>query len=400
MALEIPFKDHLLPPNATDAERAVATVAKRVTDVPTPIDIVKRPLETPANFLPFLAWERSVDIWDHDWPEAKKRAVTESALRLHQRKGTAPVIRRYVEYAGGRVIHIERPPGKIYSGAALSKEQREAWLAKLPQVRVWQQWDRAPAQGRMFSGGQLYKSFFETTVTYPNDSIARTRRRARWVVDGVETDIRVEPFEGSFRLFITAPASPMAVFSKQPFGGRFFLPSTAAQRIVTIAPVSLSPWRTAAVPSLRPISVEPERIAQRAPRGPGVFCGDPVRGHYFVPSTAAIRLFERYPVANGTAPVKPPSIQFMGIGRYGAPAHTAVLRTSIPTRASPVAAGEGAFAPRTRFWLPHDPRPLDRVCRAVQSAKRLTDRIKLDLGPRPRFLAGQLLLAGDSMPAY
>jgi phage tail P2-like protein len=45
--------------------------------------------------LPFLAWERSIDIWNPDWPDQIKRNVIAS-IPLHFKKGVAYAIEQYV----------------------------------------------------------------------------------------------------------------------------------------------------------------------------------------------------------------------------------------------------------------------------------------------------------------
>jgi phage tail P2-like protein len=133
----VTYPDHLLPANATNLERIFSASARRIQDIPTPIDKVKRPFETTASFLPFVGWEYSVDVWFDNWSETTKRAITARSLILHQKKGTAFAIREYVRYAGGSVRKIERPPMHTFSGPSLTKEQRQAWLASPPQVRVF-----------------------------------------------------------------------------------------------------------------------------------------------------------------------------------------------------------------------------------------------------------------------
>lgn len=395
MALAIDYKDHLLPPNATDAERALATVTGRVTAIPTPIDIVKRPMQTPAAFLPFAAWEYSVDVWNEDWPQARKRAVTQRSIALHMRKGTAYCIREYVRYADGAVLSIERPPMKTFSGPSLTREERERWLSGLPQVRVWRMRESAPASVfKAFYGGYHAgrRSFFADTAAVPSTALSRLRRRARWVVDGVETETRVSELGSYFRLHFRSVEGRRA-FSGRCFGRRHFIPSDAWRRLVTIQPQPRLAWRSAAGPTLTPVNAEPERVKIGGHRGRSVFCDLPMRAGFHVPSTARFRIFDRYAVHDGRRVARRSPVQFMGVGRYGFPTHTARLHLSVPGRRSPFAAGAGVSLPKARFWMPHDRARLERVRRAVQSAKRLSDKILLVIGPRARFVAGQPFLA-------
>ena len=77
----------LLPPNATQLERALEQ-GVRVHDLTTPADVINDPLACPAEILPWLAWELSVDTWDATWSEATKRQAVAESIELHRRKGT------------------------------------------------------------------------------------------------------------------------------------------------------------------------------------------------------------------------------------------------------------------------------------------------------------------------
>lgn len=79
----------LLPENATPRELAIADVDGRFEDLDT--DLIRRVRqveEADAVYLPSLAWERSVDVYDPLWSDEVKRAVIASAPIVHRYKGT------------------------------------------------------------------------------------------------------------------------------------------------------------------------------------------------------------------------------------------------------------------------------------------------------------------------
>lgn len=78
----------LLPPNASLTERALEAAGTLVCDVDGHLDTLRNPETIPANLLPWLAWDRSVDVWDTAWTDSQKRAVVASSIRVHQHKGT------------------------------------------------------------------------------------------------------------------------------------------------------------------------------------------------------------------------------------------------------------------------------------------------------------------------
>ncbi|UZE51126.1 phage tail protein I [Rhodopseudomonas sp. P2A-2r] len=385
--------DHLLPANAAPLEQVIAASGRRIQAIPVPIDTVSQPYEVKASFLPFVGWGLSVDVWFNEWPETTKRNIAARSLLLHQKKGTLYAISEYARYAGGAVLSVERPPTRIFSGPSLTREQREAWLSRLPQVRVFLiQEEGQFGSAKAFGGGKQRGRFFERSFAVPSTALSRLHRRARWVVNGVEQTIRVGEFGSYFRLHFPSTEG-RSVFCDRVRARRFFIPSTAWRRLATVAPAPRLAWRSPVSPTLQAVTSEPERTKIPGTRGPRRFSNTPMHG-FFVPSSAKYRIFDRYAINDGSRPLKRPAFQFTGIGRYGFPAHTAFLRMSIPGKRSKRAAGEGIMIPRSRYWIPHDGTRVDNVKRAIQSAKRLSDRVLLNLGPKPRFIAGRPFFAG------
>lgn len=109
--------DTLLPPNATDQERALDQSTGRITDVPVPIRELWNPATCPADKLAWLAWAFGVDEWSEAWTEASKRATIRDAVLVQSRKGSVWSIRRVLENAGyGTAQLIEGYAGNLYDG--------------------------------------------------------------------------------------------------------------------------------------------------------------------------------------------------------------------------------------------------------------------------------------------
>lgn len=90
---------HILPPNATKLERALAAAAS-MQHTPEVIKTLADSQRCPVEFLPWLAWAMSVDEWQDDWPEARKRAAVRSAVELHRKKGTPWAVLRALAVHG------------------------------------------------------------------------------------------------------------------------------------------------------------------------------------------------------------------------------------------------------------------------------------------------------------
>lgn len=93
----------LLPPNATELERALEQVGFSLLDLPVPMATLWNPDTISADLLPWLAWSLSVDAWKPYWPEVVKRNRVKSAIDIARRKGTAKSVRDVVESFGGHV---------------------------------------------------------------------------------------------------------------------------------------------------------------------------------------------------------------------------------------------------------------------------------------------------------
>lgn len=389
--------DHILAPNATEYERTLASQVDRLLDLNIPIRLLWNPWECPEHLLPYLAWALSVDLWDSSWPITKRRSVVANAIKHHRMKGTLQGIQTYIELVDSKLLKAQTPPSTLFSGPSLTKEQREAWLYKLPQVRVWRQYERSVKGRRIFSGGSRYQSFLEGHIAGPNVAITRLARRARWVVNGAETDTRVENFQSYFRLFIKTQL-PYSIFSNRPMNlkKKFPIPSTAYKRIVTIEPTQIGPWRNSISPSLQAVSSEPELVAETGKEGHAVYNNRVNFGRFYIPSMSGYRLYERYAVNDGTAMSKRPSVQFMGVGRYGVKPHTAELKVQMQSKWPEWKARlNEASNPKTRFFTPHDRTLMLKNRQAVISAKRLRDQILLDTNTKPGFIAGLPRWAGD-----
>lgn len=86
----------LLPPNATDAERALEDAMRADIDL-SAVGTLWDPETCPAAVLPFLAWGLAIARWDPAWTEAEKRAAIADAIPFHRRKGTRAIVREVLD---------------------------------------------------------------------------------------------------------------------------------------------------------------------------------------------------------------------------------------------------------------------------------------------------------------
>lgn len=97
----------ILPPGATAFDRAVEAAVRLPAALDGDLRRAGRSDLAELRFLPWLAWALSVDVWDDEWPEARKRGVIAASVEVHRRKGTVGSVRRAVQAAGYATATIE-----------------------------------------------------------------------------------------------------------------------------------------------------------------------------------------------------------------------------------------------------------------------------------------------------
>ncbi|TCP13772.1 phage tail P2-like protein [Crenobacter luteus] len=96
----------LLPPNRTPLEAALADAGAFSLD-PTPLRWLADAGRCPVEFLPWLAWARSVEGFDAADTEEKQRALIRQAVDIHKRKGTVAAVRDIFRALGLGEVTIE-----------------------------------------------------------------------------------------------------------------------------------------------------------------------------------------------------------------------------------------------------------------------------------------------------
>lgn len=89
----------ILPPNATQIERAIEAALRPEIDLSV-ITTLWDPDRCPERLLPWLAWALSVDFWDDTWPVGTRRQVIRESVMINRRKGTIGAVKRALAAAG------------------------------------------------------------------------------------------------------------------------------------------------------------------------------------------------------------------------------------------------------------------------------------------------------------
>lgn len=119
----------ILPKNSREFEKAAAKAMS--DDLPMPIRQIMDPMETPAEWLPFLAAHHNVNLWYDDWSEERKReiiahfsgrSVAYPGETLPDLIGTRCGLVRYLSYVDAEIIdRIVHPQPFTFGRAVLGR---------------------------------------------------------------------------------------------------------------------------------------------------------------------------------------------------------------------------------------------------------------------------------------
>lgn len=390
-------RQSLLPPNRTQFEEAFDLTGARVDELPVDVPKLVRPFEVSPSHLPWLAWGLSVDLWEPEWAEDKRRTLTARALPMHARKGTQGSIAEHIRIMGAEPLRFIVPPAKTFMMNALTEDERSGFLARFAQLRVYPYVARGTYRFAHFTSAAFGrpKAFLDASCIKDVGAWSRYVRTAKLWDRGEETTLTLRTVapEGGGRFHAAAydevvlgakptravhlNAAPKAkAYLVDDFGVR--------QRMIRIPRDDSYTYRlsresyTTAYPNAELTDVRPQTVAERHAGQPTALYS--TRKQYIVgkhlPATIAWRhIYECWHIHD---PDRIPDVRVrsthLGYTRLGMPPYHAEVRTRITGRKAPRAAGLFVAG----HLLAGSRKPILDVREAVRVSKSLRDKVLLD----------------------
>lgn len=396
----MPDVRNLLPPNRTALESSVVqalfTQEHPIRDITTlyRADILALPL------LPWLAWSQDVLVWPADADESMRRNLTAGAWAMHRRMGTLAGLREMAGYQGGTIKRAIVPPSKTYAGVSLTAAERNTFVQRYPQLRIYPQRVTGKRVGAMLA------HCFPGAGVHPTQTDATMRLAPQTYLyrDGVETPLQSTErstisTERTGRSYLEVRRPGMArhgSFAGLP--GRWLVPGDAGQRMYRLTVEtpyidSREQLRHVAVsPSLQLLDVRYDWTAGTAFAN-GVHAGMHVAGH-LRPSTARERIYKRLWLFDPAMEVlRRGAISFAGATRLSMPAHHAELAIAIPGHKHPRAAGRYL----TGYTIASDHKRYHDTIAGLRRVARASDRIAIDTATTRPLLARGAVFAGAAV---
>ncbi|HWO57700.1 MAG TPA: phage tail protein [bacterium] len=355
--------------------------------------------------LPHLADQFHVmglEGWDTVSTDLERRALIKSAVAYHRLKGTLAGLAWAGSRVGLSILRAITPPAKVYCAPTLTRAERDAFLARYPQLRLFRYRNR----GVRLPYGFYCDAAFLSGRHYPTvtDAVLRIGWRA-FVRETAGTESPVTTLVREIRR-ASALALLWATIRRPGHGGFGTYPGRLIPRsyLVTneaggrLFEVRLDrPYldfdeelhQRTALPGLDPIDIRWTPVAERWIEH-GVMLGRFVRGH-LADNGARDRLYRRFHLFDPDVPVlRRGRSTHVGAMKLGMPAYTAELQVSMPARKSPRLLGRFA----TGYWAPRIPSRLERGRGALRLAVSYRDRVWLDTHTHQKLRSGYAVRSG------
>src|SRR5215204_5021267 len=95
------------------------------------------PWQVQTQNLPFLAWAMGVNLWPSFWSEREQRSWVARQWYLKSIRGTRKGLEEFIWAMRGELKHVVAPPATAYTSKSYTLEERAAYVARFPQLRVY-----------------------------------------------------------------------------------------------------------------------------------------------------------------------------------------------------------------------------------------------------------------------
>jgi len=140
--------------SATGFEKAAAdTDAERLMDIYAEAIIDQwNPWQVAYEHLPFLAWAMGVNLWENYWDETFRRNWVARQWYLKSVRGKRAGLDEFVSAVRGHVKRCVVPPARAYGTKKQTAEERAAYVARFPQLRIYPYVAREQLRWLCFTG--------------------------------------------------------------------------------------------------------------------------------------------------------------------------------------------------------------------------------------------------------
>ena len=357
----------------------VAKLTDRFFNIPIWKALVQHTPTTEPEMLEYLASELDLldtNAWQSAQTNEERRSIIDRAHERHRTRGTDAGLKREALEAGGRIRRIIAPPNKTFLSKTETVEERNAWLSRHPELRLYPR--RVPGKKEV---AMLGADFLGACFPGQSTALVRSRLRVTMVKDGVETDLETPSWE--IASTESEAVTEVLIPSKRGFASflgvgfiRFVAATDASLRRIVLRNVEKYCEKQATLglrtltPSLTPIDTDGEMVSEVRNAAPGAsFCGGIPR--FTARLHAELAQYRRIKLFDPTLPVvKARAASHIGYSRLAMPHHCAEVEVAFNGHRNPK---WGRFCGQS--MVTGDPLPFQRLLNNMALSKRKSDSI-------------------------
>jgi phage tail P2-like protein len=359
----------------------------------------------PAEMLPILAYGMGVNLFEDSWSDATKRAWVRDNWHFLALRGTLAGIRMALAPSGYTIQETVRPPQGFYASPAMTKAELDAWIKRMPSIRMTYADREGHDNGQWFAGETCLGStdshagFDLGWQLYGRFGVLRQ--------NGVDTVLQTLTEHTSFEEITATSFERLSVPGLSTMG--FFAEDGAAdgpeyvdagERAATVLSLRIDDSYDDArsevslntlVPGLEPIDVRHTVTSDIGDAGLSVIANSSYSDACFVEPENAARMLAStvYLLDPNIVAVMSGGVSFADVDRVGMPLRTAEMMIDLHKHAPVSSPFVGDSFENEWYALPVETDHEDRAMRAVEASRGLLDTVLV------RFDTKRPLQAGD-----
>jgi phage tail P2-like protein len=426
---------------ATGFEKALADVdAERIMNIHAELVTAQwDPYAISYQNLPYLAWAMGVNLWEDIWAEGSKRDWVARQWQFKAVRGAPTAYRMALGMSGYELTDMVRPPQGTYAAPDLTKEEQDAWIRQMPEIRIyWAHREGTRGVDEIFADYESAVSVgpaphqlgdpgdFNDTIEVANTGFADQDAvsindgwvlRGRYAIirhRGVDTPLNVVEYAPGVEELGVVDYERVSTVGRCGIGGYFAdedAPDTQYVCFEEIKPklITLRLDRNyshdASALSLSMITASLTPITPRYERNSDVGDGDacsfvndhadgPPGADFFAdPKDGGDRLLadQIYLLDPDVTEVMVEGISFSDWSRVGLPPYLAEIQIDLRTSEGPFSTFCEDHYAEVEFVVPEDDSHRERAFRAVLASKALRDSILVSFDPVRPIEMGDIL---------
>lgn len=394
----------LLPRNSTQLERVLENISQLAVESHE-IKALDNPITITEPLLPWLAWAEDVMVWPKEAKSDFYRGLTNASWNTHRQLGTVAGLKSLARFAGSDIVNIITPPAKTYLAARLTKDERNEFLSKYPEIRWFRTLNKGLQQTAFTRGQFLGDNTGASCFPALTEAVERMGEVAYFVKNGqqqlindytvateydqkIAIDIKQVRIPGRIKNHSFCAQHPLHTVTsdakKRLFTARLKTAYTDNNEVLR---------KTVLNPGLRPIDVRYDRVYQQSTRR-GLFTTHSFINQTFYKTTADLRIFKQIKLFDPAIPLEPRGISVhLGGTRLGMPAYHAALKVSIRGNCGRHARGVGGHM--GLFLNKQDHSALKNTLAALRSGMSVRDKIIINTQTKKTIQSSSLIKSGE-----